>query len=150
MMPIVQKGLAYLNKSFGIYDVKGIYVEPRYWMALAIVLVVFMGILTMARLRYLYIHWSLGRPALSMIFWGFILALVVEGFFMIFGKTMFTEVLGWKSAPKPISTLLDISRNKLINVLGAEDEKATLDSVIKDLNGLSKQEKEKVLDSICE
>jgi hypothetical protein len=47
---------------------------------------------------------------------------------------------------------LDISRNKLINVLGAEDEKkeTTYQSVIGEFNKLPEKDKNRIKRDICE
>ena len=111
-----------LNKSFGTYEVRGWYIEPTYWQAATIVFLIFLMLLTIARVRYLYVHWHMGRQNISMLFWGFLMALIFEGLLVISGRTMFSELIGWKNAPKPISTVLDITRNKLVNVLGINDE----------------------------
>ena len=114
--------LRLLNKSFGTYYVKGLYIEPTYWQAAAIVFLLFLLVLTLARLRHLYVHWALGKAYVSALFWGFLLAVILEGFLMLGGRTLFTEIIGWKAAPKPISTILEIGRAKLVDVLGAQDE----------------------------
>jgi len=67
----------------------------------------------MARVRYLYVNWSLGRSAIAMLFWGFLLAIIFEGFLIISGRTILTEILGWDNPPKPISTIIDIGRGRL-------------------------------------
>lgn len=149
--------LGFLNRSIGVYNIKGIYVEPTYWMVLIIVFLMFLLLLTLARLRYLYIHWSLNRPALSFLFYGFLLALIFEGFFILGGRTIFTEILGWKEAPKPISTILEIGRHKLVQVLGtSEDIPASqarqnpdYESVISEYQRLSPEEAKRVQDFIC-
>ncbi|KKQ97437.1 MAG: hypothetical protein UT24_C0008G0053 [Candidatus Woesebacteria bacterium GW2011_GWB1_39_12] len=149
--------LKILNKSFGTYNIRGFYIEPTYWQAAAIVFLLFLLLLTFARLRYIYVHWHLDKPSLSMIFWGFLLALILEGFLLLSGRTMLTEILGWKNAPKPISTALDATRTKLVKVLGvteeipesAADEKPTKQSVTQDFESLSSDDKEQVVDFIC-
>lgn len=152
------KILHLLNKSFATYNIRGLYIEATYWQAAAIIILVFLLVFTLARLRYLYIHWSLGKSSIAMIFWGFLLALILEGFLLIGGRTMLTEVLGWRNAPKPLSTLLDSSRSKLINVLGVnstvtESEASanpTFDSVMLDYQSLSLEEMTKVKSVVCE
>jgi len=149
--------LKLINKSFGTYNIRGIYIEPTYWEAVAIVLLLFMLVFTIARVRFLYVHWNLGKPAFSMFFWGFFLALILEGFLIIGGKTFVTEILGWKNAPKPISTALDLGRAKLVDVLGVKDEisqsvakeKASYQSVISDYYNLSDEEKKTTRSLIC-
>ncbi len=118
----MQQILHVLNKSFGVYKIKGIYVEPTLWQALAIILCVFLLVFTLARVRFLYVHWSMGKQNLSFLFWGFVMALIIEAIMIISGRTLFTEVIGWKNVPKPISTILDISRNKMISVMGVNSE----------------------------
>ena len=150
--------LKLINKSFGVYNIKGIYFEPTYWMAGTIVLLIFLLIFTIARIRYLYVHWNLGKPSMSMLFWGFFLAFIVEGFLVISGRTLFTEILGWENAPKPISTIIDIGRKKLSDVLGAEDEVssnpdtkiASPEGILSSYEDLSSEDASKVRAAICE
>lgn len=92
-----------------------------------------------------------------MIFWGFLLAIIVEGFLLIGGRTMFTEILGWKNAPKPISTLLDAGRAKLVAVLGVTDEipesvasaPRSYQNIISDYQSLSPKDAEMVRSFVC-
>lgn len=88
-----------------------------YIQAIAVVILVFLLVLLMARFRRHYINWSF-KGALFGIFFGFLLALILEGFLIIGGKTAMTSILGWKNAPAPISIALDAGRSKLIQVLG--------------------------------
>lgn len=145
----MNKILDLLNKSFGIHDIKGLEVEPTYWQTGAVVILIFLLVFTLARVRYLYVHWSLGKSAMAMAFWGFLLAIIMEGLLILSGRTLFTEVLGWKGAPKPISTLLTISRNKLVDVLGVTEEIPTYQSVMGDYESLSPDEMEDVRSNIC-
>ena len=93
-----------------------------------------------------------------MLFWGFLLALILEGFLIVGGRTLLTEVVGWKNAPKPILSALDAGRNKLVDVLGVTDqipistarEDPTLYDVISDFQSLSPDEAEKVRSMICQ
>ena len=88
-----------------------------------------------------------------MLFWGFLLALIVEGFLILSGRTLLTEVIGWKNAPKPVSTVLDIGRERLVTVLGVTEEipnsaayeTTTYQSVIGDFESLTLEEKEAVI-----
>ncbi len=82
----------------------------------------------------------------------------MEGFLIIGGRTMFTEILGWKNAPKPVSTVLEKSRDKLISVLGVTNEipesmaseVPTYQSIIEEFIMLEDEDKEEVRDFICE
>jgi hypothetical protein len=154
----VPNPLQILNTSFGIYEVRGIYIEPTYWMAIAIVVLLFLLVFTLARLRYLYIHWSMGKSAVAFTFWGFLLAIILEGFLIIGGRTMFTEIVGWDKAPKPVSTALDSGRDKLIDVLGVTETipetkaggKPAASTIIRDFETLSSTEAATVRKAICE
>lgn len=86
---------------------------------------------------------------------GFVLAVIVEGFLMLSGRTAFTEILGWKNAPKPIEVALDAGRGRLIKVLGDSTEKTssettpTYQSVVDDIQKLTPQETRKLKESFC-
>ncbi|OGM77623.1 hypothetical protein A2394_00105 [Candidatus Woesebacteria bacterium RIFOXYB1_FULL_42_36] len=92
-----------------------------YAQAALIVFLIFVLILMMAQFRRHYVNWSL-KGAVFGIFFGFLLALILEGFLIIGGRTAITGILGWKNAPAPISIALDAGRNKLIQVLGIKDQ----------------------------
>lgn len=132
-------------------------IAPTYWQAAAIVFLLFLLVWTLARLRHLYVGWSF-KAAGSMVLIGFLLAVVLEGFMILGGRTVFTEVLGWKTPPKPISLLLDASRAKLVRVLGvteeipasAAKETPSYKSVVSDFQTLSPKEAEKARSFICE
>lgn len=93
-----------------------------------------------------------------MLFWGFLLALILEGFLIIGGRTLFTEILGWEKTPEPILNAVDSGRNRLVDILGVTDEVPTStagenpgpDDVISDFQSLSPDEAEKVYSIICQ
>lgn len=122
----------------------------------SIIFLVFLLILTMAQLRRHYVNWSL-KGGLFGIFFGFLLALILEGFLLISGKTFLTEALGWKNAPKPISVALDAGRGKLIQVLGIKDQipvsmasgNATFDTAVGVFQSLNPVEAKKIKNLIC-
>lgn len=122
----------------------------------AVILLLFILILTLAQVRRHYVNWSLKGGVVG-IFFGFLLALILEGFLLIGGKTAITEVLGWKNAPKPILVALDAGRGKLIQVLGIQDpipssqakENATVQSAIQTLQSLNPADMKKVKSLIC-
>lgn len=138
------------------YEIGNIYFEPSYLQAGLIILLLFLLVLTLARLRKMYVGWSLGKSAIAMVMWGFILAVIVEAFLFIGGNTIFTLLLGWKSAPKPISTVLDMGRSRLVNVLGAstvipneESNITTSEKLFELFNNLSDAEKIKFNNKMC-
>ena len=140
--------LKFLTKTFS-FSLGKFDLSPQYWTVLAIIFLLFLLVLTLARLRYMYIHWSISKPSLAMIFWGFLLAIIIEGFFLISGRTLLTEILGWENAPKPIGTALDAGRAKLVNVLSVTKVSPTYSSLISDYETLSSSEAEEVRLKIC-
>jgi len=111
---------AILNRTIKTFKVGNLYVDATVWQAGAIIILLFLLVFSLARLRYLYVHWSVGKNAFSMLFWGVILTIIMEGFLMLTGRTIFTEIIGMKNVPKPFSTVLNIGREKLVNVMGAQ------------------------------
>lgn len=105
-----------LNLTFG-----KISIPVPYWQAAAIIALIFFLILLLAKFREHSIHWSL-KGGVFGIFFGFLLALILEGFLLIGGKTVLTEALSWENPPKPIAHILDAGRSQLINVLGVKTE----------------------------
>ncbi len=81
----------------------------------------FLAVVLFAYIRKYFVKSTLDGVLLG-IFFGFLLTLLLEGFLLIAGKTAVTELLGWEKAPKPISTALDLGRERLKNVLGEERE----------------------------
>ena len=63
----------------------------------------------MADFRKHYVNWSL-KGGIIGIFFGFVLALILEGFLLVSGRTVLTSVLGWKNAPAPFAQVLDAGR----------------------------------------
>lgn len=90
-----------------------------YWQAFIIVALVFVLIVFLAMFRRHRVDWSF-KGAIFGIFFGFLLALFLEGFLIIGGKTALTSILGWKDAPPAITQTLDSGRNQLIKVLGID------------------------------
>ncbi|OGM05770.1 hypothetical protein A2125_01115 [Candidatus Woesebacteria bacterium GWB1_43_5] len=113
-----------------------------------IVILVFLLLLVMARITRTYLSWYTTGWYVWVIL-GFLLAVVVEGFLVISGSTIFTSVLGWKNAPKPVQTMVDIGRTKLIDVLGAKETIPTKDSVVLDFKTLDSSSLEEVKSEIC-
>ncbi len=97
-------------------DITSYFQKPSI-LAVATIVLIFLLILTLAQIRRHYVNWSFKGAALG-IFFGFILALILEGFLLIHGRTAITQIFGWKNAPKPINIVLDMGKEKLIQVLG--------------------------------
>lgn len=95
-------------------------VEPQIWQVAAIVFLLFLLVVTLASMRRHFLEWSVKGAGFGVIL-GFILALVLEGFLLVGGKTLLIEVLGWKNPPKPVENALELGREKFIQVLGVSD-----------------------------
>ncbi len=134
-----------------------LYFSKNYLQAGAILVLIFLLVITLAQIRHHYVDWSI-KGGIVGIFFGFLLALILEGFLIIGGRTAVTEFLGWKNAPKPIKTALDIGKVKLINVLGVTDEipnsfasdNPSAEDAIDLLQNLDPAETKKVKALICE
>lgn len=128
-----------------------------YWQAIAIVVLVFFLVILMAKFRRHVVDFSL-RGAVFGIFFGFLLALIIEGFLIIGGKTALTSVLGWKNPPKAVANVLDLGKYKLIQVLGISTSipssfaknPVSVQSAIETLQNLNPEEREKVQSIFCE
>jgi hypothetical protein len=92
-----------------------------YWQAILAILLIFLLVVMVAKFRRHYVDWSF-KGAVFGIFFGFLLALILEGFLIIGGRTALTSVLGWKNPPAPIASVLDSGRSKLIQVLGIKTQ----------------------------
>jgi hypothetical protein len=127
-----------------------------YWQAGAIVFLLFLLILTMANFRKHYVDWSL-KGGIVGIFFGFLLALILEGFLLIGGKTALTEVLGWKNPPAPLAQVLDAGRSQLIQVLGIKTqipasyakENVTIQNAMEVVQNLNPADLSKVKNILC-
>ncbi|MFZ5933064.1 MAG: hypothetical protein ACOYT7_03260 [Patescibacteria group bacterium] len=130
--------------------------STSYLQALAVIALSFLLILSLASFRRHLIGWSI-KGALFGLFFGFLLALIFEGFLIIGGKTAVTEILGWKNAPKPLVNVIDAGRAKLVNVLGVTQEipssvakeNPTTEDAVNILQSLDPVERERVRSLFC-
>jgi hypothetical protein len=144
-----------LGKTFDI-SLGNTLFSPSYVQAIAIIFLLFLLVLATAQMRRHFIGWS-AKGAIFGLFIGFVLALILEGFLIIGGRTAFTEILGWKNAPKPILTALEAGRAKLVTVLGVTDEipsssargEADADGVVRLFQSLSVEDAADVRGMIC-
>lgn len=146
-----------LFDTFGNYNLPGGFIfSPNYLQAGAIVLCIFLLILTFGMLQHRYNHWTVKGVMPGVVF-GFAVALVLEAVLLVGGRTIFTELLGWEDAPKPISNALDASRSHLVDVLGVTDpvpeskayQKPSISKIMSDYKSLSDNEKENLQTLIC-
>ncbi len=154
---VANSAINYANTPLPTFSVYGVEVYPTYWEAATIVLLIFLLIFTLARMRYLYVHWHLSKTSLAMMFWGFVLTVIIEGFLWLSGRTVLTTMLGWKNPPKPVAATLSTGREHLREVLGetAEIDSAkakepvTYQSVVFEYKELSDEDKETVQKFVC-
>jgi len=131
-------------------------ISPNYLQAILILFGVFMVIFSLARMRHLYVSWSF-KGASAWVTLGFLIAIMLEGIMIVGGRTLFTEMVGWENAPKPILSALDTGRERLIEVLGVTDEvpisnaseKLTSEQILELYRSLEEEESDKAYDLIC-
>ena len=147
--------LSKLQTSFDVSLPGGMTLSPSLLEAGVILFLLFILVLMIAQLRMRLVHWHMKGiyPGIGI---GFIIALTIEGLLLVGGRTILTEVLGWKDAPKPISNVLDTSREKLVDVLGVDatvpELKAfefTPQSAVEVFGALSQTDKTEVQSIIC-
>lgn len=128
-----------------------------YIQAALVILLIFVIVLSMAQFRRHSIEWSF-KGGLAGLFFGFLLALILEGFLFIGGKTALTEIFGWKNAPKPISVALDLGRSRLVEVLGIQTsiptslakENTTVQTAVETIQSLNPADMKKVKSLLCQ
>lgn len=138
------------------YNFNDFNISASYFQAGMILFLIFVLLMSFARIKNLQQKWSM-KGATSMIFIGFIIALVLEGFLLLGGRTVLTEFIGWENAPKPISTALDEGRQRMIMVLGVTDEipsssaaePLTADEVMYIIEALPQEEKDLLQNTMC-
>lgn len=128
--------------------ITSISVAPTYIQAGAIIILLFLLVLSLAQFRQHFVKWSM-KGGLIGLFFGVLLTLILEGFLLISGHTAITGVLGWKTAPKPISTALDIGKEKLTDVLEVDSINSTSSDVITIMQSLPPGEIGKIKAIIC-
>ncbi|OGM07381.1 hypothetical protein A2129_02435 [Candidatus Woesebacteria bacterium GWC1_42_13] len=146
---------SFLTKTFD-FNLGSLTFSPTYVIAGAIVFLLFLLVLTLAQVRRHLLNWSI-KGGIFGISLGFLLALIFEGFLLIGGRTIITEFLGWKNAPKPIVNILDAGRAKLVKVLGVTDEipvssakNYSSDEVLDAFQSLSPKDQDRLRGMVCE
>ena len=131
--------------------------SPNFLQAALVVFLVFLLIFSLARLRHMYVHWSF-KGATAYLTMGFLLAIVLEGFMLLSGRTLFTEIVGWENAPKPLAAFITAGRERLVNVLGTQTEVPLLtasediskvDEIVSEFQLLSPSDAQRARFQIC-
>ena len=144
--------VGHFNLNLGKFSLPVSYAQAAF-----VIFLIFLLVLVLAQFRRHFVDWSI-KGALFGIFFGFLLALILEGFLIVGGRTALTGVLGWKNPPAPISLALDAGRNKLIQVLGIQDqipssfakENATVTGAVELLQSLNPADIKKVKTIFCQ
>ena len=149
------EAVRFLGQTFDL-NLGKITFSPSFLQAGAIIVLIFLLVLTMASFRRHMVGWSL-KGGVFGLFIGFTLALILEGFLIVGGKTAVTELVGWKNAPKPLLVALEAGRSKLVAVLGVTDEiptsnaeiRSTTEKVVTDYQSLNPVDAKAVRKMIC-
>ena len=132
-----------IQSNFGDIDISGSWIKAG-----IIIGLIFLLLLVMAKMTRGYMSWYTNG------WWvwtglGFLLAVVIEGFFVISGSTIFTSVLSWDKAPKPIQTVLNVGNSRLSEVLGESDQMMSSSTFVDRYIALDDDQKEQVKSAVC-
>lgn len=128
--------------------INGFSVAPMYIKAGFAIVLIFFLIISLAQIRHHFVRWSF-KGGLIGLFFGALLTLIVEGFFMINGSTILITLLGWQKAPKPIKTALDLGKERISNVLGIQTQTEGEESIMSLLQNLDPDEIKKIKAIMC-
>lgn len=155
-MELVQQKFGMIFRVAGNYKLPGgLVFAPSYLQAGLMVLMIFLLILTLGQLRKRFLGWHISgiMPGLT---FGFAIALILEGILVIGGRTIVTELLGWKSAPKPLVKVLDAGRARAVTVLGVTDPVPVSNAmgqskelIISSFENLNDSQQEEIRQVIC-
>lgn len=125
-----------------------IYISGNYVQAGVILILLFVLVLSLAKVRSHFVKGSLNGGVVGLVF-GIIFTLIVEGFLLLNGQTALMTVFGWKNAPKPFSTALEIGKDKFKTVLGVSTTNPTTKDAISVIQSLDPNEITKIKAIIC-
>lgn len=151
----IEQASSKLFQTIGEFNLPGGFVfSPTYLQAGAVVFCMFLLILTFGMLQHRYNHWTI-KGIMPGVVLGFVLAISIESMLLVGGRTIFTELLGWENAPKPISNALEASRGRLADVLGVAipeskaDAGVTVEGVMQSFEALGQADKAAIREYIC-
>lgn len=136
------------------FKIGNLNISTPYFQAVAILFLIFLFILLMAYVRRHYLNWSL-KGFWFGIFIGFLLALILEGFLIISGRTVLIQLMGWKNPPQVLQNFLEAGKGELINVLGSSTQNCKIETeakpqeVINAFQSLDPSQAKKVQQKIC-
>ncbi len=121
-----------------------------------IIALVFSLVLVLALTRRHFLDWSIKGASFGILV-GFSLALILEGFLLLGGRTAFTELLGWNDAPKPIRYVLDLGEDRMAEVLGkstlvpvSSAEGEDINKILDEIQSLTPTDAKRLRLRICE
>jgi hypothetical protein len=91
-------------------------IAPNILEAAAIVALLFALLLLLSYMSRNFMEWSLSGAGIGLVV-GFLLAIILEGFLIVGGRTVITGMLNWKNAPAPIQSALSVGHEKLLEAL---------------------------------
>lgn len=91
-------------------------IAPNVWQAAIIIVLIFVLILVLAYMSHNFMQWSLSGFGIGLVI-GIILTIILEGFLLIGGRTVLTNVLKVNNAPEPVQKVLDDGHTRLLEVL---------------------------------
>ena len=136
------------ERLFGTFNLAlpgGFNIAPNYVQAGAVVLLLFVLVLMMGQLRHRLLDWHM-KGFLPGIAFGFIMALIIEGFLLVGGKTAFISVLGWENPPAPIGGVIDSGHGKLVELL---QEEVSVEKLHKNYQDLDNDQQLELQELIC-
>lgn len=132
-----------INSTFNLTLPGGLSLAPTYWEAGLVILLLFLLVLSLGRVRRHIVDWHF-RGLFPGIIIGVLITVAIEGFLLV-GEN---SLLGWKEAPKPVSEVLDVGHNKLVGVLGSSSE-INLDTITQSIENLNSDDFQKLQSKIC-
>lgn len=121
-----------------------------------IIALVFSLVVVLALTRRHFLDWSIKGASFGILI-GFSLALILEGFLLLGGRTAFTELLGWKDPPKPVRYVLDLGRDRMAEVLGksvlvptSSAEGDDINKIVDEIQSLTPGDAKRLRLRICE
>lgn len=139
VQPLLSKIGSYFNN---------IYVSGNYIQAIVVLILLFVLVLSLAKVRRHFVKGSLNGGVVGFVF-GIVLTLIIEGFLLLNGQTALTTIFGWKNAPKPFSTALEMGKDKFKTVLGVSTTNPTTQDAMSVIQSLDPNEITKIKAIIC-
>lgn len=141
-----------LNSTLSSFNIN---IPDNIGLVALIITLSFVLVVTLSLARRHFLDYSIKGAGFGVVI-GFVLALILEGFLLVGGRTAFTEIIGWENPPKPIAFVINTGTTRLQKVLGANIEVPSSDaaisspqSFINSFARFSSEDKDIVRENIC-